>query len=147
MDIVIGNGGLEQPRQFADVASDAEFEHRDLAAVRAQREDRCLPRSERRNVDAACGAHDRVGDAGVADEDFLSVLRQIDDHRAADAELQALESAASDRDEGGGGAVVRRPRGRGRSEGADEAEGETNDGHAFGEAGERRFAHGVGSPG
>ena len=46
------------------------------------------------DIEAARRADDRVGDLGFADEDFGGVLGQVDDHRSADAELQATSRRA-----------------------------------------------------
>ena len=98
VDVVARYGGVEKPGEFADVAADRDLEHRNLAAVGAKREDRRLSGRERRDVNAARRADDRVGDFGLADEDFAGVLGQVDDHRAADAELNAFRAGRGDRD-------------------------------------------------
>jgi hypothetical protein len=123
VDVVVGNGGLEQALQLGDVAADGHFEHGDLVAVGAESEDGRLSGLQRRDIEPPRRAHDRVGDGGIADEDFLRVLGQVDNHRAADAELQALDLAASDRGEGCGRRIAGES-GRGGAEGAERRHGE-----------------------
>ena len=89
-DVVARQRGVEQLLQFADVAADRHVDRRDLAAVGGEGEDRRLAVGDRGDVEAARRADDGVGDLRIADEDFRGVLRQVDDDRAADAELQRL---------------------------------------------------------
>ncbi len=88
MNVVIRDGGVDQLLEFADVASDRHFECFDPPSVAGEREDRGLPVGDGRDIDPPRGAHDGVGDLGIAHIDFGRVLRQIDDDRLADAELE-----------------------------------------------------------
>ena len=97
VDVVAGDRGVEQADEFDHVAADRDLEDRDLPAVAGEREDRRLAVGERRNIDAARRAHDRIGDARVADVDLGRILGQIDDDGLADAELEvSAEPAAGD---------------------------------------------------
>ncbi len=111
MDVVVRDRGFEQLREFADVAADRDLQHRDLAAVGGEREDRRLARRQRRDVDAPRASARSRWRPSARRRRFRGVLGQVDDHRAADAELQALGHAALDRD-GGSRRRDRRRRGR-----------------------------------
>ena len=89
-DVVARQRDVEQLLKFADVAADRHFDRRDLAAVGGEGEDRRLAVGDRGDIEAARRADHGVGDLRIADEDFGGVLRQVDDDRAADAELQRL---------------------------------------------------------
>ena len=62
VDVVAGNGGVQEARQFADVAPDRDLDGRDPAAVAGEREDGRLPVGDGGDVDAPRRAHDGVGD-------------------------------------------------------------------------------------
>src|ERR1700678_4355882 len=67
---------------------------------RAEREDRRLIRSERRDIQPPRGSDDRVRDPRLADKNLGRVLRQIDDHRPAETELKTLHAPRFDGERG-----------------------------------------------
>ena len=107
-DFVAGQRDVEQLLKLGDVAADRHFDRRDLCAVGGEGEDRRLAVGDRRDIEAARRTDDGVGDLRIADEDFGGVLRQVDDDRAADAELQRLPRFSRRDDIGiGRGALAR----------------------------------------
>ena len=78
LDVVVGDRGAQQFRQFGDVAADRHFDDRDLPPVLVEREDRRLAVGDRVDIKTARRANDRVRDAGLADEYFAGLFGKID---------------------------------------------------------------------
>ena len=119
-----GSATLSSSCKLADVAADRHFDRRDLAAVGGEGEDRRLAVGDRGDIEAPRRADHGVGDLRIADEDFGGVLRQIDDDRAADAELQRLPRFARRDDIGVGRGAVARQRDLRREGGQRRREGD-----------------------
>ena len=88
-DLGSWNRGFQQRSQFADVATDAEFVFGELPALRVDREHRRLTLGGAHQIDLARRPHDRVGDGGIAHDDFRRVARQVEHDGFSDAHLNA----------------------------------------------------------
>ncbi len=76
--------------QAGDVALDPKVEARDLLAIGSEDEDVGFAHLLAEQIDAARGAGDGVGDGRVGDQNVVGILRQVDDERLVEAELDAL---------------------------------------------------------